>query len=264
MPATIRPMKKTVSFSKDVSNNNNNLESDSDTKQTPQSYLTFIPQIKNSLLVVPFHNIFILVGMFYSGLTQDLETVMWKGFLTSIPIQVIYNYIIYINLLPLKKSTRNDHQNNSSGSAINNNNNNNNNVPLLIGSSIFVSIVLSLPLFVVIILMGAPVYKYSLKTLYLSLHLCQLIFNPLIILSNLNVNKIKRLFKQDHLYRIIFHHGILSSVLLTLGGCWLGVIPIPLDWDRPWQQWPITLLVGGYLGGVVGGVLSLIVNYFSH
>ena len=151
MPAAIRPMKKTVSFSKDVSNNNNNLESDSDTKQTPQSYLTFIPQIKNSLLVVPFHNIFILVGMFYSGLTQDLETVMWKGFLTSIPIQVIYNYIIYINLLPLKKSTRNDHQNSSSGSA---SNNNNNNVPLLIGSSIFVSIVLSLPLFVVIILMG--------------------------------------------------------------------------------------------------------------
>ena len=89
--------------------------------------------------------------MFYSGLTQDLETVMWKGFLTSIPIQVIYNYIIYINLLPLKKSTRNDHQNSSSGSA---SNNNNNNVPLLIGSSIFVSIVLSLPLFVVIILMG--------------------------------------------------------------------------------------------------------------
>ena len=131
MPAAIRPMKKTVSFSKDVSNNNNNLESDSDTKQTPQSYLTFIPQIKNSLLVVPFHNIFILVGMFYSGLTQDLETVMWKGFLTSIPIQVIYNYIIYINLLPLKKSTRNDHQNSSSGSA---SNNNNNNVPLLIGS----------------------------------------------------------------------------------------------------------------------------------
>ena len=186
MPAAIRPMKKTVSFSKDVSNNNNNLESDSDTKQSPQSYLTFIPQIKNSLLVVPFHNIFILVGMFYSGLTQDLETVMWKGFLTSIPIQVIYNYIIYINLLPLKKSTRNDHQNSSSGSA---SNNNNNNVPLLIGSSIFVSIVLSLPLFVVIILMGAPVYKYSLKTLYLSLHLSQLIFNPLIILSNLNVNK---------------------------------------------------------------------------
>lgn len=199
MPAAIRPMKKTVSFSKDVSNNNNNLESDSDTKQSPQSYLTFIPQIKNSLLVVPFHNIFILVGMFYSGLTQDLETVMWKGFLTSIPIQVIYNYIIYINLLPLKKSTRNDHQNSSSGSA---SNNNNNNVPLLIGSSIFVSIVLSLPLFVVIILMGAPVYKYSLKTLYLSLHLSQLIFNPLIILSNLNVNKINRLFKQDHLYRV--------------------------------------------------------------
>lgn len=254
MPATIRPMKKTVSFSKDVSNNNN-LETDSESKQSRQSYLTFVPQIKNNLLVIPFHNIFILVAMFYSGLTQDLETVMWKGFLTSIPIQVIYNYIIYINLLPLKKSTKND---------LNNGSVSDNNVPLLIGSSIFVSIVLSLPLFVVIVLMGAPVYKYSLKTLYLSLHLSQLIFNPLIILFNLDVNKINKLFKQDHLYRIIFRHCILSSVLLTLGGCWLGVIPIPLDWDRPWQQWPITLLIGGYLGGVVGGILSLIVNYFSH
>jgi len=45
-------------------------------------------------------------------------------------------------------------------------------------------------------------------------------------------------------------------------GAWLGAFPIPLDWDRPWQAWPITVTygaMGGHLFGcVVGGVLSVL------
>lgn len=37
----------------------------------------------------------------------------------------------------------------------------------------------------------------------------------------------------------------------------MGAIPIPLDWDREWQKWPVTIVVGMYgvavLGKVVGG-----------
>ncbi|KIH90066.1 GPI-anchor biosynthesis protein [Sporothrix brasiliensis 5110] len=39
-------------------------------------------------------------------------------------------------------------------------------------------------------------------------------------------------------------------------GAWLGAVPIPLDWDRSWQQWPITVVVGIYLGHAVGRTLG--------
>ncbi|RYP90709.1 hypothetical protein DL770_003174 [Monosporascus sp. CRB-9-2] len=43
-------------------------------------------------------------------------------------------------------------------------------------------------------------------------------------------------------------------------GAWLGAVPIPLDWDREWQKWPVTILCGlfaGYvLGKLVGGTVA--------
>jgi len=38
----------------------------------------------------------------------------------------------------------------------------------------------------------------------------------------------------------------------TLLGAWLGAVPIPLDWDREWQKWPITIVTGAYVGCVLG------------
>jgi phosphatidylinositol glycan class F len=39
-------------------------------------------------------------------------------------------------------------------------------------------------------------------------------------------------------------------------GAWLGAVPIPLDWDREWQKWPVTIVTGCYLGYVVGKTLG--------
>lgn len=42
---------------------------------------------------------------------------------------------------------------------------------------------------------------------------------------------------------------------MTLGACvgaWIGAIPIPLDWDREWQKWPVTIVGGLYAGAVLG------------
>eukprot|EP01135_Chromosphaera_perkinsii_P001921 Nk52_evm70s212 gene=Nk52_evmTU70s212 len=44
----------------------------------------------------------------------------------------------------------------------------------------------------------------------------------------------------------------------TLLGAWLGAFVIPLDWDRAWQQWPISCVYGalmGYTLGTCGGGL---------
>ncbi|BEI83926.1 hypothetical protein CcaverHIS002_0405300 [Cutaneotrichosporon cavernicola] len=44
----------------------------------------------------------------------------------------------------------------------------------------------------------------------------------------------------------------------TLIGAWVGAIPLALDWDRPWQSWPLTPLVGSLVGFVAGGYWAFI------
>ncbi|GAO19465.1 uncharacterized protein UV8b_00125 [Ustilaginoidea virens] len=46
--------------------------------------------------------------------------------------------------------------------------------------------------------------------------------------------------------------GLAGAVL----GAWLGAVPIPLDWDREWQKWPVTILVGMYAGSMLGSWMS--------
>lgn len=76
------------------------------------------------------------------------------------------------------------------------------------------------------------------------------------------------------LFPLFYVHGVDSSAWLaigsamaplddTFGGCagalfgaWLGAVPIPLDWDREWQKWPVTILCGLYGGHIVGKLLG--------
>lgn len=48
-----------------------------------------------------------------------------------------------------------------------------------------------------------------------------------------------------------------NNICFTLLGAWLGAIVIPLDWDRPWQVWPVPCYFGGLLGNVVGNMANL-------
>ncbi|XP_051183485.1 uncharacterized protein [Lolium perenne] len=41
-------------------------------------------------------------------------------------------------------------------------------------------------------------------------------------------------------------------------GAWLGAWPMPLDWERPWQEWPICVTYGAIAGHLIGMVLSLV------
>ncbi|KAF9614224.1 hypothetical protein IFM89_016069 [Coptis chinensis] len=40
-------------------------------------------------------------------------------------------------------------------------------------------------------------------------------------------------------------------------GAWLGAWPMPLDWERPWQEWPICVSYGAVAGYTVGMVVSM-------
>jgi len=51
---------------------------------------------------------------------------------------------------------------------------------------------------------------------------------------------------------------LLLNSLCALAGSWLGAFPIPLDWDRPWQAWPITCCLGAVAGHVLGNLAGAI------
>ncbi|KAG2076182.1 hypothetical protein BDR04DRAFT_1125747 [Suillus decipiens] len=54
--------------------------------------------------------------------------------------------------------------------------------------------------------------------------------------------------------------ALVYPAIMTLFGAWLGALPIALDWDRPWQAWPLTPLFGGIIGYIVGSLSGLSVN----
>ncbi|KAG2753012.1 PIG-F-domain-containing protein [Suillus brevipes Sb2] len=54
--------------------------------------------------------------------------------------------------------------------------------------------------------------------------------------------------------------ALVYPAVATLIGAWLGALPIALDWDRPWQVWPLTPLFGGITGYIVGSLSALSVN----
>ncbi|KAK4773502.1 hypothetical protein SAY87_028521 [Trapa incisa] len=45
-------------------------------------------------------------------------------------------------------------------------------------------------------------------------------------------------------------------------GAWFGAWPMPLDWERPWQDWPICVSYGAVLGYLLGMVAC--VGFISH
>lgn len=53
---------------------------------------------------------------------------------------------------------------------------------------------------------------------------------------------------------------IMTNICATLIGAWLGAIVIPLDWDRPWQVWPIPCYFGGLMGNMIGNLMNIVLQ----
>ncbi|KFQ66397.1 Phosphatidylinositol-glycan biosynthesis class F protein, partial [Phaethon lepturus] len=52
----------------------------------------------------------------------------------------------------------------------------------------------------------------------------------------------------------IWESSLQITTMCSILGAWFGAFPIPLDWDRPWQVWPISCSLGatfGYMAGLV-------------
>lgn len=229
-----KPIRKSVSFQANVGD----LAENSDA-----TFRAVVPLIKKSVLVLPFHLLLNLYGMFHYGLTSDPFNNIVKGCVNLVMLQLVYGYLYATSLVERsskKKKPEND------------------NTILLVITSTVIASALANVVFPALILFGAPLSSHLKETYALAYHLSLIIFQPLLICYKLDYEQFLSLFKMDKIYRVIFTNPALSSSFFTIVGTWFGVLPIPLDWDRPWQQWPITLMCGGYFGAFVGSVIALL------
>lgn len=201
-----------------------------------------VPRIKKSVLVLPFHLVLNLYAMFHYGLTENPFHTITKGFFNLVALQLVYGYIYATALIEKDGKTTKKKSDN---------------VLLLVVSATAIASALGVVAFLGLILFGAPLSSHVKETFALAHHLSLIVLQPLLVCYKLNYSQFLTLFKVDKIYRLIFSNPVLSSSFFAIIGTWLGVIPIPLDWDRPWQQWPITLLCGGYAGAFFGAALSL-------
>lgn len=114
--------------------------------------------------------------------------------------------------------------------------------------SFVLTLFLSAPLlYIIVILFGAPLVSHHPHTLLLALHLALLATPHLFYVHGLEAATWLRL--------VSLQQPVDETYGMTLGAClgaWVGAIPIPLDWDREWQKWPVTIICGLYIGAVVG------------
>lgn len=67
--------------------------------------------------------------------------------------------------------------------------------------------------------------------------------NPLVLLERILVSQ--ELHCKFESYLLNMSYG-------AFVGAWSGALVIPLDWDRWWQQWPISCCLGSLAGSLIG------------
>ncbi|OBA22235.1 putative glycosylphosphatidylinositol anchor biosynthesis protein [Metschnikowia bicuspidata var. bicuspidata NRRL YB-4993] len=199
-----------------------------------------------SIFAVPIHLLLLLHSLFSSGLTENPTQMMAKGLVNLVGMQILYGFWIVYFEKPSIKSKNKATSKGSAGSNI-----------VLVLSCIAISVLLANITFVALILLGAPMHGFLKETYLLACHASVIVVHPILILFRLDLNQLGLIFKNEQVFRRIFRNQTLSASFVAILGAWIGVIPIPLDWDRPWQQWPITILSGVYVGSFAGSLTSV-------
>ncbi|XP_010278188.1 PREDICTED: uncharacterized protein C1450.15-like isoform X1 [Nelumbo nucifera] len=107
------------------------------------------------------------------------------------------------------------------------------------------------------IVLGAPIgILYIKRTVNWSLLMSLFTFAPAASVFGSSWNNWQRLFAYAKPAGIV-DYMICLPAHGTVIGAWLGAWPIPLDWERPWQEWPISVSYGAIAGYIIGMVASL-------
>ncbi|CAO2812950.1 unnamed protein product [Amaranthus hypochondriacus] len=112
--------------------------------------------------------------------------------------------------------------------------------------------------------LGAPVgSKYVLSTINWSLLMSLFTFSPAAAIFGASWADWQRIYAKtrptgpvDFMVCLPAHGSIIGS--------WFGAWPMPLDWERQWQEWPICVTYGALIGYVTGMLASFVLLLSSH
>lgn len=125
--------------------------------------------------------------------------------------------------------------------------------------SLFILLASLIIYYIIAVLFGAPVFSEHEETFMFSLLLTILTVLPLLL--NLGADITIAVLGSITAYDGLALSQIMINCLrLTLFGAWLGAVVIPLDWDRPWQVWPIPCSFGALCGYIVSQFYVLLLN----
>lgn len=117
--------------------------------------------------------------------------------------------------------------------------------------------ILFLVYYVMIVLFGAALFSRLEETSVLSLTLATLTFVPACI--HLGIDMALHVLTKPNAHGVgPIGQAISFHIKSTVLGAWLGAIAIPLDWDRPWQLWPIPCVLGALVGYMLGHLFTLV------
>lgn len=109
------------------------------------------------------------------------------------------------------------------------------------------------------VIFGAPVLSQHYETFFFSMLMT--ILTALPCLLHLDVEHVTTLFlslfegTDLHLYYF-------WNIRLTILGSWLGAVVIPLDWNRPYQKWPVSCCIGAMGGCYLANIFALLHKRF--
>lgn len=126
-----------------------------------------------------------------------------------------------------------------------------------IGKSLVLLALITVAYFIIAILFGAEFLHKNEETFMLSLML--MILTALPPCLHLGPNYALAAVLGDEKASLYPLSSVLQHVVrVTLLGAWLGAFVIPLDWDRPWQEWPVPCCVGALMGYVAAHATAMI------
>ncbi|XP_006007557.1 phosphatidylinositol-glycan biosynthesis class F protein isoform X2 [Latimeria chalumnae] len=103
----------------------------------------------------------------------------------------------------------------------------------------------------VLVLYGASLVESVLETFLFAVLLSTYTTLRCLCMLGPNVPAWIRVFSKNGAMSI-WDNSLQITTASSVIGAWLGAFPIPLDWDRPWQAWPISCSLGATIGFVIG------------
>ncbi|KFQ18722.1 PREDICTED: phosphatidylinositol-glycan biosynthesis class F protein [Merops nubicus] len=105
----------------------------------------------------------------------------------------------------------------------------------------------------IVVLYGAPLIESVAETFLFAVLLSTFTTLQCLCMLGPNIQAWLRVFSKNGAMSI-WESSLQITTICSILGAWFGAFPIPLDWDRPWQVWPISCSLGatfGYMAGLI-------------